>query len=290
MQSRWRELVIVAAVLTVISVILVGYSPDRQVGHILAMMIGVVVLWHIAGYLVSYWCQTERYYDLVGALSHISVLWFGLYQAKQLTIPAIAVAVMVSLWAGRLGYYLYRRVCRLGHDQRFAEIKQRADVFLLAWLLSALWVIIGDLPAWLLVLVAPTAVQQTWIGILVWTIGWVIEVVADEQKRCFRDNPAHASLPMTSGLWRYCQHPNYAGEVILWVGVAIMAWPIMTGVWYLALMSPIQVYMLLRYVSGIPMLQEAHTKKYGNNISYQRYCATTPLLWPSITRLIRRDG
>ena len=66
-------------------------------------------------------------------------------------------------------------------------------------------------------------------GGLIWAIGFGIEVVADRQKSAFRKDPANAGRFISSGLWAWSRHPNYCGEIVLWVGVALIALPVLSG-------------------------------------------------------------
>ena len=67
----------------------------------------------------------------------------------------------------------------------------------------------------------------------------IFEVAGDNQLRRFRANPANAGKVLNTGLWRYTRHPNYFGEIVLWIGVAIVALPVLRGWQYLTLISPI---------------------------------------------------
>jgi steroid 5-alpha reductase family enzyme len=44
--------------------------------------------------------------------------------------------------------------------------------------------------------------------------------------------------------------------------------------------SPVFVYVLLTRVSGIPMLEKAADERWNAEASYQKYKATTPILFP----------
>ena len=106
------------------------------------------------------------------------------------------------------------------------------------------------------------------IGLFLWVLGFAIEVIADKQKSDFRKDPKNKILFIETGLWSLCRHPNYTGEIILWVGVAVLAFPYLTGFKLFSLISPIFVYLLLTKISGIPLLERAAEFKWGNDESF----------------------
>ena len=111
-------------------------------------------------------------------------------------------------------------------------------------------------------------------------LGFTIEVIADEQKRRWRADPANYGRYITSGLWSWSRHPNYFGEIVLWIGVAIIALPILSGWQWIALGSPVFVIVLLTRVSGIPLQRLRAEKQWGNEPAFRAYMDTTPALVP----------
>jgi steroid 5-alpha reductase family enzyme len=116
------------------------------------------------------------------------------------------------------------------------------------------------------------------LGFLVWLIGFGIEVIADQQKSRFREDPQNAGKFINTGLWSWSRHPNYFGEIVLWIGVAIIAVPVLTGWQWLTLISPIFVVVLLTRVSGVPMLEKRADEKWGGQADYEDYKARTSSL------------
>ena len=118
------------------------------------------------------------------------------------------------------------------------------------------------------------------IGFIVWLIGFAIEVIADQQKSAFKANPANKDKFIKSGLWSWSRHPNYFGEIVLWVGVMIIALPVLRGWQWVALISPIFITLLLTRISGIPMLETRADEKWGGQKEYENYKAGTSVLIP----------
>ena len=111
-------------------------------------------------------------------------------------------------------------------------------------------------------------------------VGFAFEVVADEQKRRFRKDGANSNRFIQSGLWAWSQHPNYFGEILLWVGIAVIAFPVLQGWQYATLISPLFVWLLLTKISGVRMLDASAKRRWGEDTDYQKYRETTPTLIP----------
>jgi steroid 5-alpha reductase family enzyme len=122
------------------------------------------------------------------------------------------------------------------------------------------------------------------IGIVIWIVGMLIEVVADLQKNAFKADPANKGRFIRTGLWSRSRHPNYFGEILAWVGVAIIAAPVFEGWQWIGLLSPVFVILLLTRVSGIPLLEKKADKRWGGDADYEAYKTATPVLVPSLGR------
>jgi steroid 5-alpha reductase family enzyme len=118
------------------------------------------------------------------------------------------------------------------------------------------------------------------VGFLLWILGFGIEVIADRQKSKFRADPQNAGKFINTGLWSWSRHPNYFGEILLWIGVAVITIPVLSGWQWLTLISPIFVAILLTRVSGIPILESLADEKWGGQAEYENYKGKTSLLIP----------
>tara|TARA_Y100000816_G_scaffold177629_1_gene128216 strand:+ start:542 stop:949 length:408 start_codon:yes stop_codon:yes gene_type:complete len=121
--------------------------------------------------------------------------------------------------------------------------------------------------------------STTIIGIIIFIIGFTIEIIADSQKTKFRANDDNKDKFISSGLWKYSRHPNYLGEIILWLGISLISFSSLEGFQYITLISPIFTYLLLVNVSGINFLEKSGKKKWGHLESYKKYLKETPRLF-----------
>ena len=243
-------------------------------------LIAFVVNWVV--YVPSQLAQTEHYFDLTGSLTYITVAAVGLLASDSSDARSILVAVLVWIWAARLGSFLFLRIRRDGKDGRFDRIKTNPLQFLMTWTLQGLWVFL-TLAAGLVALTtdAPKDIDALAIvGLVVWVAGFAIEVVADRQKSAFRADPANQGKFITVGLWAWSRHPNYFGEITLWTGIALIALPVMDGWQYVTLISPVFVFVLLTRISGIPMLTRRSLKRWGDDPEFMAYFESTPALVP----------
>jgi steroid 5-alpha reductase family enzyme len=250
---------------------------------VLCAALAFVIQW--LAFIPAYLRQTERYYDLTGSATYLTVTALALSLTPDPGQRGWVIGACIAVWALRLGSFLFRRISSDGSDSRFDRIKPNPQRFLFTWTLQGLWVVMTAACG----LAAITASRDTtlgavgWLGLLVWMAGFAVEVVADNQKRRFRARYGSERF-IDSGLWRLSRHPNYFGEILLWSGVALMALPALAGWSLLTLVSPLFVFVLLTRVSGIPMLEKKGSKRWGDDPAYQRYCRQTPLLVPFLGR------
>jgi steroid 5-alpha reductase family enzyme len=242
----------------------------------------------------SLW-RTERFYDLTGSVTFVAVTSLALVAAPgpdgEASVWRVMLAAMVVVWAVRLGSFLFVRVRRDGSDGRFDKIKVHPLAFLATWTLQALWVSMTVAAALAAITVAD-GLGGVWamLGVIVWLIGFAIEVVADAQKRRFRADPANAGRFISTGLWSRSRHPNYFGEILLWSGVALMAVPTLSGWRWVVLISPVFVWLLLTRVSGVPLLEARAAARFGDDLAYGAYVKHTPVLVPRLTNPTRGDA
>jgi steroid 5-alpha reductase family enzyme len=232
-------------------------------------------------FVPAYRNQTEHYYDLTGSMTYLVVVGTGFAFGAQ-DPRALLLASLVAFWALRLGTFLFARIRSTGKDGRFDDIKPSAPRFLLAWILQGLWVLLTlacALAAMTSIAPKPIGFFAT-VGTIVWLAGFSIEVVADWQKSRFRRDPENRNRFIQTGLWAWSRHPNYFGEIVLWCGIALIALPVLQGLQYATLISPVFVYLLLTRVSGIPLLDARAMERWKGDAAYLAYRECTPPLLP----------
>jgi steroid 5-alpha reductase family enzyme len=236
--------------------------------------------------------RTEKYYDLTGSITYLTTLGLSLYFSyatnKEINVRQIILSIFVAVWSARLGWFLFSRIHATGIDSRFTVIKLNNFRFMMAWTLQGVWVFLTMLPVLMLNLFPdfiPFGIYD-YIGMPIWAFGFIFEVISDHQKSVFRTIAENKNRWIQNGLWSISRHPNYFGEIVLWIGVAIAAFGGLNATPRagFVFISPIFVAFLLIFVSGIPMLEEKSDKRFGEIEEYQQYKLKTPVLVPFIGR------
>ncbi|KDN52951.1 DUF1295-domain-containing protein [Tilletiaria anomala UBC 951] len=270
--------------------------------------------------------QTEKYYDLCGSLGFVSatavslllpslrtrfptLAWLGSGTASATSAswpPTLATfhprqllaSALATVWAVRLGSFLFARIHKHGSDPRFDKIKKNPPHFLFAWMMQATWISLTALPIYLVNAIPPAAQPRLgtrltdYVGLALWLGGMGLEVFADCQKSAWRkgkEGKKHDEPFITRGVWSWSRHPNYFGEVSLWTGQYILSLSSLSAAtpmfypWWItvaAAASPLFEYMLIRYLSGVPMLEKSGDEKYGKDPTWQEYKKNVPVFVP----------
>lgn len=271
-------------ILVALGITLAGsQSGDSVLGiPIFALAVAVVFVIQWVGFIAAYLLQTEMFFDLTGSITYISVTMMAVWLGPVVDGRTILLLILVVIWAGRLGIFLFRRILRAGKDARFDDLKVSFVRFLNTWTLQGLWVTLTLAAA---LAAITTAIRKelglfAMVGALVWIFGFAIEATADAQKSRFRADPENKGKFIDTGLWSWSRHPNYFGEIVLWVGVAIIALPVLRGWQWVTLISPVFVTLLLTRISGVPILEKRADEKWGGQEDYEAYKERTPVLIP----------
>jgi steroid 5-alpha reductase family enzyme len=194
----------------------------------------------------------------------------------------IVAALLVLVWAVRLGTYLFRRILRMKVDHRFDGMRDKPLRFARFWLLQALTVAVVMLPVSYLLDGDHPPGLGVWsvAGATIWLVGLLVEAVADGQKAAFKARDENRGRFVASGLWRYSRHPNYFGEMLVWWGLFVYAVPVLHGAAFAVVIGPVFITLLLLFVSGIPPLERSADEKYGSDPDYREYKRRTSILVP----------
>ena len=251
----------------------------------ICLFIAFIIQWIV--FIPSFYFSTERFYDLTGSITYMIVIVTALYHKSEFIgsrsdLRSLLIAGFVIIWALRLGSFLFLRVLKDKEDRRFSEWKKNFHQFLRVWTLQGLWVFLTSVAA-VTAITSRKIIEPDlflYIGSFLWVFGFLFESIADYQKRKFRSENKNKFIQ--SGLWSLSRHPNYFGEIVLWFGIALIAFPTLVGPQYVSLISPLFVYLLLTRVSGVHILEKHADDAWGKKKDYKAYKEKTPVLFPKI--------
>ena len=251
----------------------------------ICLFIAFIIQWIV--FIPSFYFSTERFYDLTGSITYMIVIVTALYHKSEFIgsrsdLRSLLIAGFVIIWALRLGSFLFLRVLKDKEDRRFSEWKKNFHQFLRVWTLQGLWVFLTSVTA-VTAITSRKIIEPDlflYIGSFLWVFGFLFESIADYQKRKFRSENKNKFIQ--SGLWSVSRHPNYFGEIVLWFGIALIAFPTLVGPQYVSLISPLFVYLLLTRVSGVHILEKHADDTWGKKKDYKAYKEKTPVLFPKI--------
>ena len=261
----------------------IAYSTGLS-SVVMAVCLAYLIQWLL--FIPAYVFQTEKFYDLSGGLTYITVVIFSLAVTSDsvINIANLIIAIFIIIWAIRLSSFLFLRISKDGEDKRFRSIKPNLTQFFMTWTLQGMWVSLCSMCALTAINTGRLEVMNISfiLGACIFILGLYIEIKADNQKSRFRSIPENRDRFITDGLWSKSRHPNYFGEILLWSGIAVMSVSALEGLQYITLISPIFTYLLLVHVSGVRMLEARADIKWGQDPKYKNYVEKTPMLFPKL--------
>ncbi len=243
------------------------------------IVIAIVVWFYMTSwFLIGLVLKRNDIADIAWGIGFIVIAW-GAWAIGGYSTSSVLVNILVTVWGARLAFHIFLRNSKKGEDYRYLEWRKTwkyfiARSYLQIYMLQGFFMFLISLP---IIAINTTALfslsLQSFLGVLVWLIGFYFEVVGDAQLKEFISKPENKGKLMTSGLWQYTRHPNYFGEALQWWGIWLIA--VTTGNPFVVI-SPITITVLLRYVSGVPLLE----KKYEGRPDWEEYKRKTSVFVP----------
>mmetsp|Transcript_52113 Transcript_52113/g.127237 ORF Transcript_52113/g.127237 Transcript_52113/m.127237 type:complete len:304 (+) Transcript_52113:181-1092(+) len=238
-----------------------------------------------AFFVVAAGFKFDKVTDFAGGSNFVVLALLTLVLAGTFFLRQLLVTFAIVLWGLRLSGYLLVRILKTGSDARFDSFDRGFSLsFAGFWAGQAVWVWVVSLPVTLLNASCesdPVIGWLDWLGLLFFFVGVMLEAVADQQKFEFKNDEANKGRWCDVGVWTWSRHPNYFGEMLVWIGVfsgsssALGGWALL-----LSALSPIFIDCLLLFASGLPILEASADKRYGDKEDYKKYKAETSVLIP----------
>ncbi|KAI4347252.1 hypothetical protein L6164_008079 [Bauhinia variegata] len=250
--------------------------------HFLALTAIVTIGYQFVFFVITALLKFDKVTDFAGSTNFIIIAILTLVLKGSWHFRQVILTLLDVIWGLRLGLFLLLRILQWGEDRRFDKMRRNLGKLAVFWIFQAVWVWTVSLP----VAVVNATDQNPFlqvediIGWILWSVGFSVEVIADQQKLNFKRLPENQGKWCYVGLWKYTRHPNYFGEILLWWGIFSASTPVLKGAEWLVILGPIFLTLLLLFVSGIPLIENSADKKFGNVDGYRSYKRRTSPLIP----------
>ena len=263
---------------------LTDHLPDpKMILQYLFLMLLVPVATFSLAYLIARWTGKVTFLDAAWGVGFVLIAWVSYFAFSPREMPNLLLALAVSLWGLRLAWYVVKRIAKTGEDKRYQEILKgygenaQSKAFLRLFMLQAGLQYLVSAAILRMNYVDPKPVGiATWVGLIIFAVGFVFESVADAQLAAFKRDPNNKGKILQSGLWKTSRHPNYFGESLVWLGLALMSLAYPWG--WLALISPAVITYLLLFVSGVPIQEKGKAERP----EWREYASKTPRFVPFV--------
>jgi len=239
------------------------------------ILLAYFTLWYIVGAII----KNASIIDIGWGLGFVVLAAIGFVQ--NMTLVSAVVTLLVAIWGIRLTYHIFRRNAGKPEDFRYANFRREwgrayyiRSYFQLFMFQAAMMFLISMSFVYANALGTVESLGLFIAGMIIWLVGFLFEAIGDSQLKKFARNPANKGKLINTGLWKYTRHPNYFGEATLWWGVFAMA--IACGAPWYTVASPITITLLVRFISGVPMLEKNLKKREG----YENYVRKTSIFIP----------
>ncbi len=220
--------------------------------------------------------------DIFWGPGFVLIAIYSLIQNPEPDLRKWIVTFLVALWGIRLSVHVFLRNRGRGEDFRYRQWRETWKFFVIRsyfqiFLLQGIFMLIIASPVYYINFYSkePLGFFDT-LGLVVFGTGFFFEAVSDFQLSDFKKKPENQGKIITTGLWAMSRHPNYFGEALVWWGISFYALNLPNG--WMTLVSPVIITLLLRFVSGVPMLE----KKYKGRSDWEEYKRNTSAFVPFV--------
>jgi steroid 5-alpha reductase family enzyme len=266
----------------------------------------ITVAYQLIAFSIAFSLKFDKITDFAGGtnfilLAVLTLAFSGHHNARQ-----ILASLFLIIWAFRLSGFLLFRILKTGKDDRFDDKRDKFVPFFGFFVFQMVWVWTVSLPV--TILNSPKVTQYPQpdfgtgcdiAGVILFTIGFLMEAIADVQKYQFRMNSANKGKTCDKGFFAFSRHPNYAGEILVQFGIYTLALspsanhfiPSGRGPYaaqYASIVGAILLTVLLMFVSGLTLQERPGAKKKYERagpdgdewVQYKRYTQRTSILIP----------
>lgn len=247
------------------------------------ILLGYFLIWFVVAQIK----KNNGLIDIAWGMSFVVTAVSSLIMSGTVNLTKMIMLGVIALWGMRLSIYLFIRNWNKQENFRYKAMREKwktnlmQKAFLKVFLTQSIFSYVISLPVIFTNLYSTVLTEfieyiLIGLGLLVFLIGFIFEVLADGQLAHFKKNTNNKSKILKNGVWRLSRHPNYFGEATIWWGIGIISISSLVPIAFVGLISPIIITSLLRFVTGVPLLE----KKYAGNLEFEAYKKTTPIFIP----------
>lgn len=211
--------------------------------------LGLSLLINLILFLIAFNLKSDKLTDISYALSFLALAIYALLKTTGPNVYSYIVFAMVVVWAFRIGGFLLNRVLKVGKDRRFDDMRDNFVRFGKFWLGQAIAAWILMIPAEYAITKASKLAVLVYVGVVIYIIGLFAESIADWQKFNFHERKNKKHPWIDEGIWSLSRHPNYFGEIAVWIGIYVASFMALnTPQRLIGLLSPLFITILLLFV------------------------------------------
>ncbi len=252
-----------------------------------------VFLYFLVGFIIAQKLNDNSIADIMwgGGFVGMTIVFIALrrlYGDIDMTLMHVFTFLFFAMWGARLLYYIFKRNRKSGEDYRYQNMRKkwgknvRINAFFKVFMTQGVFMLIVALPI-IMIYAYPKTTLSTYenlglfIGSMLFLFGFIFEAISDQQLRNFKHRPEMKGRILKTGLWRFSRHPNYFGEATLWWGLGLIALSNTQVPYnYIALIGPLVITILVRFISGVPLLEAEMQKKE----EFRDYAKKTSIFFP----------
>jgi steroid 5-alpha reductase family enzyme len=247
-------------------------------------------VYFITIFVIAQIIKNNSIVDIGWGMGFVVGSWLTLLVTENPTILSYTIVGFISIWGLRLSLRLLKRNYGKPEDFRYAQWRKEwgdnvvVIAFFRVFMVQGIINFIVGSASYAVIKYNEFTVGSNhqyfvYLALLIALVGLFFEVVGDEQLRKHISKGTRKLLQ--TGLWSVTRHPNYFGEILIWIGlyasgITLFFTGSVNPIYYIVLViSPVLMSTVLIKVST-PLL-EKNMEKYDE---WQEYTKKVPMIFP----------
>ena len=252
---------------------IIGYFSSFYIENIILRLFLFDVISTFIIYLLSLVIKNSSLYDAYWSLTPwVMLTYLIILNYTNLNIYHYIVYIVFSFWSFRLTLnWIITFENRKWIDWRYQDLKAKSNKY--TWqfinffgimMMPTLLVFVAFIPLIYVININLNALSL--IGSVIILIGTLLELFSDHYMHKFLKSN-HKNEVINIGLWKYSRHPNYLGEILIWIGVYLVLLLVAYEYWYL-FVGMLLIILLFNFIS-IPLAEKRQLSKRSAYKEYQ---------------------